>query len=223
MWWMYSSLLYCVMPRGSALFAIVILNNLKAVTATDSWKVMKESHPMLEKEISRLIIDAENVSLLEEKERLSKLKERKLYLQLYEAMEALVHICRDGCRTVGPYGKLPKQDQEPCGYAACKGLELLVRHFAACKLRVPGGCIHCKRMRQLLELHARLCADSDACGVPLRRNFKHRSKKQNKKDEMKWKILARKILRSKSISGTPYFSIVSRSIVHVPRVYVIYN
>ncbi|KAL9271895.1 BTB/POZ and TAZ domain-containing protein [Drosera capensis] len=199
--------LLCDAPRLSFVCHRMILNNLKAVTATDGWKVMKESHPMLEREISRLIIDTEN----RKKERLSKLKERKMYLQLYEAMEALVHICRDGCRTIGPYDKLPKQDQEPCGYAACKGLELLVRHFAACKLRVPGGCIHCKRMWQLLELHARLCADSDACGVPLCRNFKYRSKKQNKKDEMKWKILAKKILRSKSISGAPYFSIVSSS------------
>jgi hypothetical protein len=29
------------------------------------------------------------------------MEENKMYLQLYEAMEALVHICRDGCRTIG--------------------------------------------------------------------------------------------------------------------------
>lgn len=88
-------------------------------------------------------------------------------MQLYEAMEALVHICRDGCRTIGPHDKDFKVNQSPCNYAACKGLELLVRHFAACKLRVPGGCIHCKRMWQLLELHSRLCDNSDICRVPL--------------------------------------------------------
>lgn len=90
-----------------------------------------------------------------------------MYLQLYEAMEALIHICRDGCRTIGPHDKDFKKSQDPCAYATCKGLELLVRHFAGCKFRIPGGCIHCKRMWQLLELHSRICADSSVCKVPL--------------------------------------------------------
>lgn len=132
-----------------------------------------------------------------------------MYVQLYEAMEALVHICRDGCKTIGPHDRAPKKDEHPCGYTACKGLELLVRHFAACKLRVPGGCVQCKRMWQLFDLHSRLCIDSAACRVPLCRNFKNRSMRQNKKDEMRWKILARKIVRSKSISGAPFFSLAS--------------
>ena len=76
-----------------------------------------------------------------QKEKIRKTNERKIYLQLCEAMEALVHICRDGCRTIGPHGKDFKEDQKPCNYRACKGLELLVLHFACCKLRVPGGCI----------------------------------------------------------------------------------
>lgn len=105
------------------------------------------------------------------KERARKLNEKKIYLQLYEAMEALVHICRDGCRTIGPHDKVLKVDQGPCNYESCKSLELLVRHFAGCKMRVPGGCIHCKRMWQLLELHSHLCADSDVCRVPLCRSI----------------------------------------------------
>lgn len=105
--------------------------------------------------------------LQREKERSRKNNERKIYVQLYEAMEALVHICKDGCRTIGPHDKVLKEDQEPCHYAACKGLESLIRHFAGCKLRVPGGCIHCKRMWQILELHSRLCANLDVCRVPL--------------------------------------------------------
>lgn len=86
-------------------------------------------------------------------------------------MEALVHICRDGCRTIGPHDKVLRDDQAPCEYAACKGLEALIRHFAGCKMRGPGGCIHCKRMWQILELHSRICANSDACKVPLCRSF----------------------------------------------------
>ena len=82
-------------------------------------------------------------------------------------MEALVHICRDGCRTIGPHDKDLDENQGPCNFPACKGLESLVRHFAACKTRVPGGCVHCKRMWQLLELHSRMCSEPDICKVPL--------------------------------------------------------
>lgn len=99
-----------------------------------------------------------------------KKEERKVYLQLYEAMEALIHICRDGCRTIGPCDKmLPRGGgtQAACEFPACKGLEALVRHFSICKVRVPGGCMQCKRMWQLLELHSRMCLEPDACKVPL--------------------------------------------------------
>lgn len=82
-------------------------------------------------------------------------------------MEALVHICRDGCKTIGPHDKDFKPNHAPCKYEACKGLESVIRHFAGCKFRVPGGCVQCKRMWQLLELHSRVCADSDQCRVPL--------------------------------------------------------
>lgn len=168
-------------------------------------------------------------------ERIRKLNERKIYLQLYEAMEALVHICRDGCRTIGPHDKDFREIKAPCPYSACRGLEMLVRHFASCKMRVSGGCSHCKRMWQLLELHSRLCADSNLCRVPLcrytcpsislilrtcpcekklkqcdfffSRNFKVRIRKQNKKDEVKWRILVKKILRTKRIGSSPFFFI----------------
>ena len=98
---------------------------------------------------------------------MKRLEERKIYLQLHGAMEALIHICRDGCRTIGPIDKVLKGSDAPCNYPACNGLEFLVRHFVGCKNRVFGGCSHCKRMWQLLELHARLCDQMDECSVPL--------------------------------------------------------
>lgn len=197
--------LLCDAPRLSLICHRLMLKNFKAVSATEGWKIMKDSHPMLEKEILLSAVEAEN----RQKDRTRKSNERKVYLQLYEAMEALVHICRDGCRTIGPHDKVLKEDQGPCHYTACKALELLVRHFAGCKLRVPGGCIHCKRMWQLLELHSHLCADSDVCRVPLCRNFKLRRRKIQKKDDIKWRILVKKVLRTKSISGAPFFSLES--------------
>ncbi|XP_048322363.2 BTB/POZ and TAZ domain-containing protein 4 [Ziziphus jujuba] len=194
--------LLCDAPRLSLICHRMIQKNFKTVSSTEGWKVMKHSHPVLERQLLEYMIVEDN----RQKERIKKKNERKMYLQLYEAMEALVHICRDGCRTIGPHDKDFKNNKDPCSYATCKGLELLVRHFAGCKLRVPGGCIHCKRMWQLLELHSRLCADSTLCRVPLCRNFKDRIRIQSKKDEIKWKILVKKILRAKSIAGGPFFS-----------------
>lgn len=194
--------LLCDAPRLSLICHRMILHNFQKVSTTEAWKVMKKSHPALERELLLSAIDGDNL----QKDRARKRNERKIYLQLYEAMEALVHICRDGCRTIGPHDKALGDNQTPCRYSACKGLELLVRHFAGCKLRVPGGCIQCKRMWQLLELHSRLCADSELCKVPLCRNFKEKISRQNKKDEKKWRILVKNILRTKNIGGSSFFS-----------------
>ncbi|KAI3726353.1 hypothetical protein L1987_66150 [Smallanthus sonchifolius] len=199
--------LLCDAPRLSIICHRLILKNFKATSLSDGWKVMKESHPILEKELLETVADEAN----RQKEKVKKANERKVYVQLYEAMEALVHICRDGCRTIGPHDKAFNKHQERCKYEACKGIESLVRHFAGCKLRVPGGCVHCKRMWQLLELHSRICIDPNFCRVPLCKNFKDRTRKLKKKDDIKWRILVRKILRTKSITGGPYFSLTASS------------
>lgn len=97
-------------------------------------------------------------------------EEHKTYLLLYEAMEALVHICRDGCSNIGPANKSFNHIQNQganCSFSACKTLELLVRHFRSCEVCVPGGCANCKRMWQLLELHSRMCTESYFCKVAL--------------------------------------------------------
>ncbi|KAL8117707.1 BTB/POZ and TAZ domain-containing protein 4-like [Apium graveolens] len=197
--------LLCDAPRLTLICHRFIIKNLKAVAASEGWQVMKESHPILEDELlgSMIYDDAAR------KEKRIKMKNRKIFVQLYDAMEALVHICRDGCQTIGPYDKVIQKNQMPCQYESCKGLEALFRHLSRCKLRVPGGCKHCKRMWQLLELHSRLCADSDICRVPLCRNLKYRIEMQskNKKDDIKWRILVRKIVRTRSITGAPYFSL----------------
>ncbi|CAI0405561.1 unnamed protein product [Linum tenue] len=193
--------LLCDAPRLSLFCHRMIIKGFREISGTEGWRAMKQSHPVLEKELLESMVEEDN----REKERVRRGKERKIYLQLYEAMEALVHICRDGCRTIGPHDRDLEKNQQPCSYGACRGLEQLVRHFAGCKLRVPGGCSHCKRMWQLLELHSRLCADSSLCRVPLCRNFKERMRKQSKKDETRWRILVKNILRAKAIGGSPFF------------------
>ncbi|KAM0950461.1 putative histone acetyltransferase [Dioscorea sansibarensis] len=184
----------CDAPRLVLVCHRLIIQNFTSVSATDGWKVMKQSNPKLEREILESLVDADS----KRKEKQRKLKERKIYLQLNEAMEALVHICRNGCRTIGPRDKALKGSS--CDFPACKGIELLIRHFAACKHRALGGCIQCKRMWQLLELHSRLCSTRDGCKVPLCGHFKDKVMQQNKKDEMKWKLLVSKLMEVKTTS-----------------------
>ncbi|KAJ3697889.1 hypothetical protein LUZ61_001594 [Rhynchospora tenuis] len=184
----------CDASRLNVLCQRMILNDFDLVSATEGWKVLRQSNPMIEREI---------VDLVEmKKERQKKKEEQKIYLQLNQAMEALVHICRDGCRTIGPHDKVPRNSIEPCNYPACKGLEALVRHFADCKRRVAGGCPHCKRMWQLLELHSRICVETEIknCRVPLCWLFKEKLDKGNKKDDPKFKLLVSKVLEAKSCS-----------------------
>ncbi|XXG62098.1 hypothetical protein AAC387_Pa05g0534 [Persea americana] len=187
----------CDAPRLSLFCVRLVVKNFKTVSRTEGWKVMKKADPMLEQELLESLVEADS----REQEKLKKLEEKKIYLQLYDAMEALLHICKDGCRTIGPRDKMLKVSQVPCGYSACKGLELLVRHFSSCKTRVPGGCVHCKRMWQLLELHSRMCSEPDSCKVPLCRHFKEKMKTQSRKDEEKWKLLVSKVMTANRAVG----------------------
>lgn len=178
----------CDAPRLSLMCIRLVISNFKLVSATEGWKVMKQVDPSLEQELLEAVVEADSVSMnsmlyfilhmlvfgsssliysQKKEERVKKAKEKKVYQQLYYAMVALLHICSDGCKTIGPRDKVLKGSLVHCRFPACKGIESLVRHFSSCKTRVPGGCVHCKRMWQILELHSRMCKSPDACKVPL--------------------------------------------------------
>lgn len=185
----------CDAPRLAVVCLRMVVRNFKRIVSTEGWKVMRRANPALEQELLESIVEAES----RKEERIKKIEEKKVYLQLHETMEALLHICRDGCRTIRPHDKVLKGGQGgTCSFPACKGLETLVRHFSGCKTRVPGGCAHCKRMWQLLELHSRMCNDPDYCKVPLCQHFKVKMQQQSKKDETKWKILVSKVTAAKN-------------------------
>lgn len=184
----------CDAPRLSLMCFRLIINDFKGVAKTEGWRVMRESDPSLEQELVEAVIDADS----KKQEKARRIEEEKVYGQLRDAMEALVHICKDGCRTIGPHDKSFEGRQSgPCSFPACKGLESLVRHFAGCRIKVPGGCVHCKRMWQLLELHSRICQEVETCRVPLCRHFKDKPGQQSKKDETKWKLLVSKVMTAK--------------------------
>nr|AAM61515.1 unknown [Arabidopsis thaliana] len=192
--------LLCDAPRLGLLCHRMILKNFEEVSTSEGWQAMKESHPRLQKELLRSV--AYELNSLKQRNR--KQKEIQTYTQLYEAMEAFVHICRDGCREIGP--TKTETPHMSCGFQACNGLEQLLKHLAGCKLRsIPGGCSRCKRMWQLLELHSRICVDSEQCKVPLCSSLKERMKTQSRKDEKRWKLLVRNVLSTKRIGGSPFF------------------
>ncbi|KAL6840327.1 hypothetical protein ACP4OV_030137 [Aristida adscensionis] len=163
----------CDAPRLSVICTRMIIGDFKTISLSDGWRVMRQVNPGLEQELLESLVEADTASFCRRQERVKRMEERKVYLQLHQAMEALVHICRDGCRTIGPRDQALKGSRAAaCRFPACKGVELLVRHFSACRVRVPGGCVSCKRMWQLLELHSRMCfAPPDTCKVPLCRAF----------------------------------------------------
>ncbi|XP_065864261.1 BTB/POZ and TAZ domain-containing protein 3-like [Euphorbia lathyris] len=178
----------CDSPRLSFICVRMIVKNFKSISSTDGWKVMSCSNPDLEQELLEL----------REEARLRRIEEKKVYVKLNETMEALLHICRDGCRTIGPCDKVQRGWHIKCKFPACEGLENLLRHYSNCKTRVPGGCVHCKRMRNLLELHSSICNVPEACKVPLCRHFKKRmQQQQSKKDKCSWKLLVSKVIAAK--------------------------
>ena len=57
-----------------------------------------------------------------------------------------------------------------CQYPNCRKVKGLFRHGIQCKIRASGGCVLCKKMWYLLQIHSRACKESD-CGVPRCRYF----------------------------------------------------
>lgn len=190
----------CDDPRLSLKCIRMIVREFKSVSLTDGWKVMRIVNPSLEQELLESAVESDS----RKQERLVK-EEKRVYVELHEAMEALVHICKDGCRSIGPRHKTLKQGQIRCNRSACKCIEMLVRHFSGCKRRVRGGCVHCNRFWQLLELHSRMCNHPEPCTVPLCWQFKKKLKHSSKKDEAKWRLLVTKVMEAKSVEN-PFLS-----------------
>lgn len=72
-------------------------------------------------------------------------------LQLRKMLDLLVHASQ--CRS------------PQCLYPNCRKVKGLFRHGIQCKTRASGGCVLCKKMWYLLQLHSRACKESE-CHVP---------------------------------------------------------
>ncbi|WOL15579.1 BTB/POZ and TAZ domain-containing protein 1-like [Canna indica] len=183
-----------------------IAKDFAAVERTEAWRFLQENDPFLELDILQSLQDEH----LRQKRRRRKAKEQRLYAELSEAMECLQHICTEGCVEVAvpPSGR----DDAPRGHpdcpnpATCRGLQQLIRHLAACdrkKQQQQRGCPRCKRLWQLLRLHAAICHQPDPCKVPLCPQFKEKMEQMKGKeeiDEEKWKVLAKKVASARVMS-----------------------
>ncbi|CAN8295435.1 unnamed protein product [Cochlearia groenlandica] len=187
----------CDASRISFVCVSMIIKDLASLSSTDGWKVMKMTDPLLEQELYEAVIEADT----REQERRDKLEERRMYLCLYEATEALGHIYREGCGNIGPRDKDLKGRQAMCKFSACKVVEDALRHVLRCKSSMRASCIRCKRMGQLHQLHACICDDSDSCKVPLCWNLKEKLKVMSKKDKSKWRLLAENVTAAKKRLG----------------------
>lgn len=53
----------CDAPRLSLICQHLIINNFKVVSASEGWKIMRQSNPNLEKELIESLVEANSVSL----------------------------------------------------------------------------------------------------------------------------------------------------------------
>ncbi|KAL2482666.1 BTB/POZ and TAZ domain-containing protein 1 [Forsythia ovata] len=174
----------------------LLSNNFKAIEPTEGWKFLQSHDPLLELQILQFMDEAESRKKRTRRQR----QEQGLYLELSEAMDCLEHICTEGCTSVGPYDMDPSKNTSPCSkFSTCHGLQLLIKHFAACKKRVNGGCLRCKRMWQLLRLHSSICDSPDECRVPLCRQFKLKVQQDRRGEDARWRLLVRKVVSAKTI------------------------
>ncbi|CAD5192714.1 unnamed protein product [Musa acuminata subsp. malaccensis] len=174
----------------------VITGDFAAVERTEAWRFLQDNDPWLELDILQSQQDAR----LRQKRQRRKREEQALYAELSEAMECLQHICTDGCTDVRPSGReAPPRDRTHCpNPTTCRGLQQLIRHLPACsrKQQQQLGCTRCKRLWQLLRLHASICLHPDPCSVPLCSQFKRKMEQMNFKEEeedVKWRLLAKKV------------------------------
>ncbi|WOK96589.1 BTB/POZ and TAZ domain-containing protein 1-like [Canna indica] len=200
----------CDAPRLHLRCMSLVAKDFAAVERTEAWRFLQENDPWLELDILQFLQDAHS----RRRQQGRRKAERRVYVELQEAMECLRHIWAEGCEEVGPLGgkdqaaARPRRQAAACPNAAtCRGLRQLIRHFAACDREKRRGCWRCKRLWQLLRLHASICDELDdtSCKVPLCVQFKKRMQQRDGEEEEevfddKWELLVKKVVSARVIS-----------------------
>ncbi|KAJ8751197.1 hypothetical protein K2173_016378 [Erythroxylum novogranatense] len=104
-------------------------------------------------------------------------------LQLRKMLDLLVHASQ--CRS--PH----------CQYPNCRKVKGLFRHGIHCKTRAAGGCVLCKKMWYLLQLHARACKESE-CHVPRCRDLKDHLRRLQQQSDSRRRAAVMEMMRQRA-------------------------
>ncbi|XP_023633222.1 histone acetyltransferase HAC12 isoform X2 [Capsella rubella] len=110
-------------------------------------------------------------------------------LQLRKMLDLLVHASQ--CRS--PH----------CQYPNCRKVKGLFRHGLRCKIRASGGCVLCKKMWYLLQLHARACKESK-CDVPRCGDLKEHLRRLQQQSDSRRRAAVMEMMRQRAaeVAGT---------------------
>ncbi|KAL2482167.1 Histone acetyltransferase HAC12 [Forsythia ovata] len=104
-------------------------------------------------------------------------------MQLRKMLDLLVHASQ--CRS--PH----------CQYPNCCKVKGLFRHGRLCKIRASGGCVLCKKMWYLLQLHARACKESE-CSVPRCRDLKEHVRRLQQQSDSRRRAAVMEMMRQRA-------------------------
>ncbi|RLN07034.1 BTB/POZ and TAZ domain-containing protein 2-like [Panicum miliaceum] len=191
----------CDAPRLRLACARLAGKDLGAVERSEGWRFATRHDAALQGELLQLLHDADQRRKRWERERAS----QHVYRQLSDAMAFLDRIFAADGAGAGA-GEVCAAETSRCEVDGVRrGLEQLMRHFAACGglARKPAACPRCRRALQLLRLHASVCEDragaGEPCRVPLCSNLK--AKMQEEGVDKTWKLLVKKVTRARVMSA----------------------
>lgn len=113
---------------------------------------------------------------------------QKRVLQLRKMLDLLVHASQ--CRLIAPQNL-------QCQYPNCRKVKGLFRHGSKCPTRASGGCLLCKRMWYLLQLHARACKES-VCHVPRCKDLKEHLRRLQHQSDSRRRAAVMEMMRQRA-------------------------
>nr|GEU76674.1 histone acetyltransferase HAC1-like isoform X1 [Tanacetum cinerariifolium] len=84
-----------------------------------------------------------------------------------------------------------------CQYPNCRKVKGLFRHGIHCKVRASGGCVLCKKMWHLLQLHARACKESK-CHVPRCRDLNEHLRRMQQQSDSRRRAAVMEMMRQRA-------------------------
>ncbi|KAJ4879380.1 Histone acetyltransferase HAC12 [Raphanus sativus] len=111
-------------------------------------------------------------------------------LQLRKMLDLLVHatLCRRATN---------------CQYPNCRKVKSLFRHGLGCQRRASGGCVLCRKMWYLLQIHARACKESN-CAVPRCGDLKEHLRRLQQQADSRRRAAVMEMMRQRTaeVAGT---------------------